>query len=78
MKTWPAAPVSIVQVRTSCGCTVAQLPQQPWTLAPGAGGEVVLTVDLRGKSGVLVKTATIDTPTGFKNFTFKITLPGLA
>ena len=43
--------ITINQVRTSCGCTVASLPRKPWTVAPGTGGEIKLTVDLRGKSG---------------------------
>jgi mono/diheme cytochrome c family protein len=67
--------VVINQVRTSCGCTVATLPEQPWHLAPGAQGDLTLTVDLRGKSGEVVKTATIDTPTTFKTLLIKVTMP---
>ncbi|MEO6183335.1 MAG: DUF1573 domain-containing protein, partial [Verrucomicrobiota bacterium] len=33
-----AAEVIITNVSTSCGCTVAKLPSQPWHLAPGANG----------------------------------------
>lgn len=69
------AEIVINQVRTSCGCTVAQLPSQPWKLAPGEGGEVVLTLDFQGKHGTLIKTATIDTATGYKTLTFKAEIP---
>lgn len=76
VKNTSKAEVVVTQVRTSCGCTVAKLPDQPWKIAPGAGGDIELIVDLRGKSGILVKTATIDTPTTFKVLTLKVTLPG--
>jgi len=72
------AELVINQVRTSCGCTVAKLPMQPWKIAPGKGGDIRLIVDLQGKSGVLVKTATIDTPTGFKTLTIKVNIPAAA
>lgn len=67
--------VVINQVRTSCGCTIAKLPAQPWHLAPGAAGDLQLIVDLRGESGVIVKTATVDTATTFKDLTIKVTIP---
>lgn len=75
VKNVSTADVIIQQVRTSCGCTVAKLPAQPWTLKPGAGGDIQLEFDLRGKTGLLVKTATIDTQKGFKTLTLKVTRP---
>lgn len=69
------ADLVINQVRTSCGCTIAQLPSQPWKLAPGASGNITLTVDVRGKSGTLIKTATIDLPTTYKHFSFIVHIP---
>jgi mono/diheme cytochrome c family protein len=69
--------LTINQVRSSCGCTVPRLPAQPWRIAPGEGGVIELVVDLRGKSGVLVKTATIDLPTTFKVLTVKVNFPKL-
>jgi mono/diheme cytochrome c family protein len=69
------AEIVINQVRTSCGCTVAKLPSQPWKLAPGEGGDILLTIDLKGKTGTLIKTATIDTATAGKVLTFKVDLP---
>lgn len=68
----------INQVRTSCGCAVAQLPAQPWHLAAGASGTVVVIVDLRAMSGVVVRTATIDLPSSFKLLTMTITVPATA
>jgi hypothetical protein len=75
LKNTSSHPIVINQIRTSCGCTVAKMPTQPWKLAPGEGGVIELTIDLRGKSGILVKTATIDTATTFKTLTIKVTIP---
>src|SRR5208282_1630741 len=38
--------VVILSVRPSCGCTTAQLPPLPWTIAPGTDGQIRLTVNL--------------------------------
>jgi cytochrome c553 len=47
--------VTITEARTSCGCTVASLPSQPWILSPGTNGEIKVTVDLRNKRGSITK-----------------------
>lgn len=39
--------VMINALRTSCGCTVAQLPFTPYKLAPGANVPIAVTLDLR-------------------------------
>ena len=51
--------VTITGTRTSCGCTVAKLPQTPWVIAPGQRGEISGTMNLAGKSGTVVKTVTV-------------------
>jgi mono/diheme cytochrome c family protein len=55
--------VVITAVTTSCGCTVAKLPAQPWVLAPGSNGEVHATMNLAGKTGTVTKTLTVMTDT---------------
>jgi mono/diheme cytochrome c family protein len=67
--------VVINWVRPSCGCTVAKLPPTPWSLAPGEGGNIDLTVDLRGKFGTLSKYVSVDTSAGQKLLNLKITVP---
>ena len=57
----------------SCGCTVAKLPQLPWTNAPGAIGEIPVTMNLAGKSGIVFKTVTVNTDKGPKILTVKVT-----
>ncbi len=67
--------VLISSVRTSCGCTVAKLPQQPWTVGPGTNGPIAVTVNLLGKSGTIVKTITVDTSAGTKMLMVKVAIP---
>jgi mono/diheme cytochrome c family protein len=66
--------VLINGVRTSCGCTVAKLPAQPWHIAPGEGGPIEVTVDLRGKSGTLNKTVTVESSSGYKALLVKVNI----
>jgi mono/diheme cytochrome c family protein len=53
--------VVITSAKGSCFCTVAELPETPWTNAPGAVNELHVNMDLRGKFGTLFKTVTVDT-----------------
>ena len=57
-------PVLVHRVRTSCGCTAAQLPETPWSIAPGASGPIKVTMDLRGKRGSVTKAVMVDTTAG--------------
>ncbi len=63
--------ISINNVRTSCGCTVAKLPSQPWRIAPGEGGPIDVTLSLAGKSGLITKGVTVDTSVGIKQLIVK-------
>jgi cytochrome c5 len=76
--------VVINNVRTSCGCTVANMPSKPWHLPAGTNGEFGVVVDLRGKSGTLVKTVFVDSSIGTntamttKSLTVRVMLPNVA
>jgi mono/diheme cytochrome c family protein len=70
--------VTINWVRPSCGCTAAKLPPTPWTLAPGASGQMEFNIDLRGKYGVLSKYVNVDTTVGAKLLGLKVSIPGAA
>jgi cytochrome c5 len=67
--------VYVNAVRTSCGCTAAQLPAQPWKLAPGDHGPIGVTVDLHGKFGTINKTATLYTTSGMFPLNVRINIP---
>ena len=67
-------PVTILNVHPSCGCTTAELPPVPWTIAPGASGEMKFAVNLAGKAGVLFKTVTVTTDKGRKDLMLRITM----
>ena len=59
-------PVTIVSVHPSCGCTTAEQPPLPWTIAPGASGQIRFSVNLLGKSGTLFKSVSVSTDKGSK------------
>ena len=67
--------VLVNSVRTSCGCTVASLPSQPWRLAPGTNGPIGVTVNLAGKRGTITKSVTVDTSSGVKSLLVSVTIP---
>lgn len=69
------ADVLINSLRTSCGCTVAQLPSQPYTLHPGASVPISVAMDLRGKSGVMTKSISVDSSAGFKSLLVRAHIP---
>jgi mono/diheme cytochrome c family protein len=75
LKNVSAEDVVITDVKTSCGCTVAKLPSKPWTLPPAQAGELELIIDVTGKSGTLVKTATIETLKGVQVVSMQVTVP---
>ena len=47
--------VIILRTPTTCGCTVAKLPEEPWVLPPGGSGQIKVTVDLTDKMGTVKK-----------------------
>ena len=67
--------VTIQNVHTSCGCTAAKLPQQPWVIAPGEHGEIGVIVDMRNKYGTISKTATINSSVGPIPLTVRCIIP---
>jgi mono/diheme cytochrome c family protein len=67
--------VTISRVRTSCGCTVAKVPTNIWTVPPGSNGTFEVVADLRGKSGVITKVVTVDTTAGYRFLTLRVSIP---
>jgi hypothetical protein len=50
-------PLILSNVSTTCGCTASNWPREP--IAPGGSGEIKITFDSAGKSGMQTKVATI-------------------
>lgn len=69
-----SAPVVFNGLRTSCGCTVAQLPTTPYTLMPGSNIPVNATMNLAGKQGAVTKEITADTSVGLKKLLVKVNI----
>ena len=66
--------VTILSVHPSCGCTTAELPPLPWTIAPGDHGQIRLSVNIQGKSGTLYKTVNVSTDKGSKTLILRINI----
>lgn len=72
--------VSLVEIviedtGTSCGCTVAELPADPWKLAPGAHGQIQVTMDFNGMVGDVTKEVMIFTSKGNELLTVEAVIP---
>jgi hypothetical protein len=69
------AEISIDALRTSCGCTVAQLPTTPYKLAPGSSVAINVAMDLRGKAGLITKSVNVETSAGGKTLLVRANVP---
>jgi len=67
-------PVTILSVHPSCGCTTAELPPVPWTIPPGTNAHIKVSVNLAGKSGLVIKTVNVATDQGSKMLTLRINI----
>lgn len=70
-----ASDVTLERVQTSCGCTAARLPMQPWVVPPGGRGDISVVMDVRGKYGTVTKTATVFSSAGPFQLMVKSILP---
>lgn len=72
-----ATPAEIVikSARSSCFCTVAKLPQEPWPIAAGATGAIEVDMDLRGKRGTVEKPITVETSQGTHVLRARVHIP---
>ncbi len=71
-------PVTITQIRPGCGCTLTKHPKLPWTLQPGDGDRINLSIDLKGKHGTLTKSVSVFSSAGRKDLLFKVHIPSRA
>ena len=69
------AEVVIEDTSTSCGCTVAELPADPWKLAPGAHGQIQVTMDFNGQIGDVSKEVMVFTSKGNELLTVESIIP---
>jgi len=69
------AEVIVEDVGTSCGCTAADLPETPWKLAPGKGGQIHVTIDLSDKEGTNTSEIVVFTSKGNQSLTITTEVP---
>jgi len=70
-------PVEIIEIRPSCGCTVAEMPSIPWILAPEAKGSFRGTIDFRGKHGKISKSLFVNSSAGLQVLGIVVNLPDM-
>jgi hypothetical protein len=67
--------VVIYDTQTSCDCTVAKLPSQPWIIPSGGSGKIDATIDLAGKTGTVTNFVIVFTSQGNRRLNVKAILP---
>ena len=67
--------VEILELRPSCGCTVAEMPKTPWVLKPGEKGSFTATADFQGKHGKFTKVIHIISSAGTQMLTLNVNIP---
>jgi hypothetical protein len=70
-----AQQIVIYGTETTCDCTVAKLPSQPWTLPSGGSGKIDATIDLSGKTGTVTNSFVVFTSQGNRRLKVKAILP---
>lgn len=68
------ATVAIRSAASSCFCTVAKLPAEPWMLQPGTSGQIHVTMDLSDKHGRLTKAITVTADQGTRMLLVNVTI----
>ncbi len=68
------APVTVLAVTSSCGCTAAQVPPMPWVIAAGANASFAVNMNLAGKFGTIPKVVTFATDKGTKHLQVRTTI----
>ena len=68
-------PVVIYDTSTTCDCSVARLPENPWVVLPEGTGRIQATVDLRGRVGAVTNYVIVFTSKGNRLLTTKTVLP---
>lgn len=70
-----SAPAAILATHSSCECTVAELPNLPWTFAPGTTGTFQVRMNIVGRFGGITKTVLVETTHGTQALTVKARIP---
>lgn len=69
-----ATPISIKNVKASCGCTTPNWSKAP--IAPGETGEITVTYNASGRPGMFQKSITVTLTNGQEDFTKVLYIKG--
>ncbi len=67
--------ILIQSAKSSCFCTVAKLPSEPWPIPAGMNGSIDVTMDLTGKRGNVTKPVNVATSAGTKTLLVRVNIP---
>ena len=67
--------ISIQSAKSTCFCTVAKLPSEPWAIPAGGTGVIDVTMDLAGKRGSVTKAVNVATTAGNKSLLIRVNIP---
>jgi mono/diheme cytochrome c family protein len=67
--------ISIQSAKSTCFCTVAKLPSEPWAIPAGGCGSIDVTMDLTGKRGTVTKAINVATTAGNKSLLVRANIP---
>jgi mono/diheme cytochrome c family protein len=65
----------IYATETTCECTIAKLPSNPWVIPAGGSGNILVTLNLHGKQGRISKGITVLTSQGNSLLTVEAMAP---
>lgn len=68
-------PVTIEQIRPTCGCTVAEMPSSPWVIAAHGRGSFFGTIEFRGKEGEFSKAIFVNSTAGTQMLRVTVKIP---
>jgi cytochrome c553 len=68
-------PVNILELKPSCGCTMAEMPATPWVIAPGSSGSFRARANFKGKQGRFSKTIHVLSSAGTQKLNVHVSIP---
>jgi cytochrome c5 len=67
--------VDILELKPSCGCTVAEMPATPWVIDPGSSGSFQAKANFKGRQGRFSKTIHVLSSAGAQVLSVHVNIP---
>lgn len=70
-----SGPVVIYHTSTTCDCTVAKLPAEPWVVPSGGSGQIQAEIHIQYKKGPVMTQIIVYTSLGNRRLTVRAMVP---